>query len=190
MSRIRLLAISTLNSGGPSSLSSHILTGTAQDTYARQRRIAEWRCIAQAVRLIASRPSTTVSAINVGDKVRILVAPGIFLHDIDAAVRVFLFICACVGSDARAVLLQLPGEFKFSYFDAEGNMQDISVEELTKGKKASSSPISSWGPLPTTPHAKLRVSRLEAFSDAVHGDAGPYQQLLVLGSLSPAVEDQ
>ena len=34
--------------------------------------------------------------------------------------------------------LQLPSEHKFSYFDADGNMQDISVEELTKGKKVSS----------------------------------------------------
>ena len=31
--------------------------------------------------------------------------------------------------------LQLPGEVKFNYFDAEGNMQEISVDELTKGKK-------------------------------------------------------
>jgi len=30
---------------------------------------------------------------------------------------------------------KLPGEYKFSYFDAEGNMQDVTVEELTKGKK-------------------------------------------------------
>ena len=33
------------------------------------------------------------------------------------------------------VALQLPSEHKFSYFDADGNMQDISVDELTKGKK-------------------------------------------------------
>ena len=30
----------------------------------------------------------------------------------------------------------MPGDVKFNYFDAEGNMQDISVEDLTKGKKA------------------------------------------------------
>lgn len=30
---------------------------------------------------------------------------------------------------------QVPGDVKFNYFDAEGNMQDISVEDLTKGKK-------------------------------------------------------
>ena len=31
--------------------------------------------------------------------------------------------------------LQVPTDVKFNYFDAEGNMQDISVEDLTKGKK-------------------------------------------------------
>ncbi|DBB09326.1 hypothetical protein WJX82_007491 [Trebouxia sp. C0006] len=30
---------------------------------------------------------------------------------------------------------KVPGDVKFNYFDAEGNMQDISVEDLTKGKK-------------------------------------------------------
>jgi peroxiredoxin len=30
---------------------------------------------------------------------------------------------------------KLPGEAKFNYFDTEGNMQEITVEELTKGKK-------------------------------------------------------
>jgi peroxiredoxin len=30
---------------------------------------------------------------------------------------------------------KLPGDVKFSYFDAEGNMQEITVDELTKGKK-------------------------------------------------------
>lgn len=33
------------------------------------------------------------------------------------------------------ISLQVPGDVKFNYFDAEGNMQDISVEDLTKGKK-------------------------------------------------------
>lgn len=32
-------------------------------------------------------------------------------------------------------VLQLPGELKFNYFDAEGNMQEISVDNLTKDKK-------------------------------------------------------
>jgi len=36
---------------------------------------------------------------------------------------------------AIAVGDKLPIEYKFSYFDADGNMQDIGVEELTKGKK-------------------------------------------------------
>lgn len=31
--------------------------------------------------------------------------------------------------------LQLPGDVKLAYFDAESNMQEISVEQLTKGKK-------------------------------------------------------
>ncbi|KAK9819915.1 hypothetical protein WJX72_003931 [[Myrmecia] bisecta] len=49
------------------------------------------------VRLVATRSTSQISAIAVGDK--------------------------------------LPGDIKFNYFDAEGNMQEISVEELTKGKK-------------------------------------------------------
>ena len=35
------------------------------------------------------------------------------------------------------LLLQLPGEIKLTYFNAEGNMQELTVEELTKGKKVS-----------------------------------------------------
>ena len=31
--------------------------------------------------------------------------------------------------------LQLPGDIKLNYFDKENNMQEISIEELTKGKK-------------------------------------------------------
>lgn len=34
--------------------------------------------------------------------------------------------------------VQLPGEHKLSHFDADGNMQEISVDQLTKDKKASS----------------------------------------------------
>jgi len=30
---------------------------------------------------------------------------------------------------------QLPGDIKLNYFDKENNMQEISIEELTKGKK-------------------------------------------------------
>ena len=33
-------------------------------------------------------------------------------------------------------MLQLPGDIKLNYFDKESNMQEISIEELTKGKKA------------------------------------------------------
>lgn len=31
--------------------------------------------------------------------------------------------------------LQVPAEIKFNYFDAEGNMQAVAVDDLTKGKK-------------------------------------------------------
>lgn len=31
--------------------------------------------------------------------------------------------------------MQVPGDLAFNYFDAEGNMQEISVGDLTKGKK-------------------------------------------------------
>lgn len=31
--------------------------------------------------------------------------------------------------------VQLPGDIKLNFFDKENNMQEISVEELTKGKK-------------------------------------------------------
>lgn len=33
--------------------------------------------------------------------------------------------------------MQLPGDVRFNYFDSEGNMQELTVEELTKGKKVS-----------------------------------------------------
>lgn len=31
---------------------------------------------------------------------------------------------------------QLPGDIKLNYFDKENNMQEISIDDLTKGKKA------------------------------------------------------
>ncbi len=37
--------------------------------------------------------------------------------------------------DDPCCALQLPGDIKLNYFDKENNMQEISVEELTKGKK-------------------------------------------------------
>lgn len=33
------------------------------------------------------------------------------------------------------LMSQVPGEIKFNYFDAEGNMQAVAVDDLTKGKK-------------------------------------------------------
>ena len=52
------------------------------------------------------------------------------------------FICQTVCSVHWHVLIplmhaQLPGDIKLNYFDKESNMQEISIEELTKGKKAS-----------------------------------------------------
>lgn len=38
-------------------------------------------------------------------------------------------------TQALAVGDKLPGDIKLNYFDKENNMQEISVEELTKGKK-------------------------------------------------------
>ena len=35
--------------------------------------------------------------------------------------------------------MQLPGEVKFNFFDSEGNMQELTVDELTKGKKVEQS---------------------------------------------------
>ena len=37
--------------------------------------------------------------------------------------------------DFTGTLLQLPGDVTLSYFNSEGNMQEITTEELTKGKK-------------------------------------------------------
>lgn len=31
--------------------------------------------------------------------------------------------------------MQLPGDIKLTYFDAENKMQEVSVDDLTKGKK-------------------------------------------------------
>lgn len=67
----------------------------------------------------ASRMPMFVNAVAVGDKVGSL-APA--CHAIPGSIDLPRF-------------LQLPSEVKFNYFDAEGNMQEISVEELTKGKK-------------------------------------------------------
>lgn len=63
-----------------------------------------------------------VSAISVGDKVKSFVissSRGLSVHDMLSHVE----------------LSQVPGEIKFNYFDAEGNMQAVAVDDLTKGKK-------------------------------------------------------
>lgn len=39
--------------------------------------------------------------------------------------------------------MQLPGDIKLNYFDKENNMQEISIEELTKGKKVNG-PLQSY----------------------------------------------
>ena len=48
-----------------------------------------------------------------------------------------LAVCFAELLTDEACGLQVPTDVKFNYFDAEGNMQDIQLEELTKGKKAS-----------------------------------------------------
>lgn len=42
--------------------------------------------------------------------------------------------CCCLPH-ALALLPQLPADVKLNYFDAEGNMQEVAVGSLTKGKK-------------------------------------------------------
>ena len=42
------------------------------------------------------------------------------------------------GTSHHSHALQLPGDIKLNYFDKENNMQEISVDDLTKGKKARS----------------------------------------------------
>lgn len=41
----------------------------------------------------------------------------------------------CLKIQALALGDKLPGDIKLNYFDKENNMQEISIEELTKGKK-------------------------------------------------------
>ena len=41
--------------------------------------------------------------------------------------------------------MQLPTELKFNYFDAEGNMQEVTVGSLTKGKKVGAGPRQGGG---------------------------------------------
>lgn len=62
-----------------------------------------------------------VTAISVGDKVKgwsssRLVTPNLALFH-------------------SLLCRQVPGDIKFNYFDAEGNMQAVAVDDLTKGKK-------------------------------------------------------
>ena len=60
----------------------------------------------------------------------------LLLHKQSASVKRCAGSSPCSASNSMIRLSQqLPMELKFSYFDPEGNMQDISVEELTKGKK-------------------------------------------------------
>ena len=68
------------------------------------------------------RSSTVIQAVAVGDKVCVCYA--------DSCCTSLLF-------HHMGLWLQLPGDAKFNYFDAEGNMQEVSVEDLTKGKKVS-----------------------------------------------------
>ena len=76
---------------------------------------------AQAPRCAQFR-TCRVSAISVGDKVNAAQVAKVRLN----------YKSAC---NRPLPITQVPGDVKFNYFDAEGNMQDISVEDLTKGKK-------------------------------------------------------
>ena len=46
-----------------------------------------------------------------------------------------------LASSPTQAVFQVPGNVKLNYFDAEDNMQDISVEDLTKGKKVMSAAV-------------------------------------------------
>ena len=46
-------------------------------------------------------------------------------------------VCGSTHPDMH-IHVQLPGDVKLNYFDKENNMQEISVDDLTKGKKARS----------------------------------------------------
>jgi len=50
-----------------------------------------------------------------------------------------VYVCVMVNAIPRVAnvcyMVQLPTEIKLNYFDGEGNMKEISVGELTKGKK-------------------------------------------------------
>lgn len=43
----------------------------------------------------------------------------------------------------RVCVLQLPGDIKLTFFDAENKMQEVSVDALTKGKKVRQE-VLSW----------------------------------------------
>lgn len=96
-------------------------------------------CLLQAARLSSSRMQAVISAIAVGDKV-----------------NPFSIQCSCIAEDqlvrfANGVskCLQLPSDPKFNYFDADGNMQEVKLEDLTKGKKVCCTPMYTCEHLPT-----------------------------------------
>lgn len=76
--------------------------------------------------------------------------------------------------------MQLPGDIKLNYFDKENNMQEISVEELTKGKKVRIT--SSYSPILTKKRTSLCLPVLpsqDRESKLVSGIAEGEMQLLI-----------
>lgn len=67
--------------------------------------------------------------------------------------------------------LQLPGEYKFSHFDADGNMQEISVEKLTKDKKVGADRLQCTNPQPAGLSAHTSVMH------ALSGCCGTFSSL-------------
>ena len=61
--------------------------------------------------------------------------------------------------------MQLPGDIKLTYFDAENKMQEVSVDDLTKGKKVRCSRLAVPAKLlrdaclllPLVPHRHMSV---------------------------------
>ncbi len=113
----------------------------SNDRYSDRKMLmsSDLACSPQAALPRNSRRSTCckTQALAQGDKVviphtgcsvvyRVIMALlGAFVTAIWPDVRCLTSCCA----------LQLPGDIKLNYFDKENNMQEISIEELTKGKK-------------------------------------------------------
>ena len=80
-------------------------------------------------RATAARRSMLIRAVAVGDKVPLYAA----CFPISSWLC-WLALCTSVVLTDR-LCTQLPGDIKLTYFDAENKMQEVSVDDLTKGKK-------------------------------------------------------